>query len=98
MKEFSINDKKKYTDILAGSLSAFRAMLELSQSELSKLIDVSRNTVYLIETKKRDMSWSAFVALTLLFLKNDKTKSLVEVIGLYDDKLDNFLMCVDKRR
>ena len=45
-----------------------------------------------IETKKKEMSWITFVALALLFLKNENTAPIFKSLNIYDEELDNFLM------
>jgi len=45
-----------------------------------------------IETKKKEMSWITFVALALLFLKNENTAPIFKSLNIYDEQLDNYLM------
>ena len=46
----------------------------------------------MMNTKKKEMSWITFVALALLFLKNENTAPIFKSLNIYDEELDNFLM------
>ena len=84
--------KKMYCEALAENLPVFRAKLGVSQEELANRIGLSRNMLACIETKKKEMSWITFVALALLFLKNENTAPIFKSLNIYDEELDNFLM------
>lgn len=84
--------KKLYCEVLAENLPVFRAKLGISQEELSKRVSLSRNMLACIETKKKEMSWITFIALTLLFLKNENTAPILKSLNIYDEHLDDFLM------
>lgn len=84
--------KKLYCESLAENLPVLRAKLGVSQEELAGRIGISRNMLACIETKKKDMSWITFVALALLFLKNESTAAVFKSLNIYDEDLDNFLM------
>ena len=84
--------KKMYCEALAKNLPVFRAKLGVSQEELSNRIGLSRNMLACIETKKKEMSWITFVALALLFLKNENTAPIFKSLNIYDEKLDEYLM------
>ena len=84
--------RKKYCSALAENLPVLRARLGINQDELAKRIGVSRNTLACIETKKREMTWTTFIALSLLFMKNEDTAPILKSINIYDEQLDNYLM------
>ena len=86
------NDKKVYCDALADNLPVLRAKLGVTQEELAKRVGLSRNTIACIEIKKKEMSWVTFVALALLFLKNDNTSAVFKSLDIYDKTLDEYLM------
>ena len=85
-------DRKVYCMDLANNLPVFRAKLGVTQQELANRIGLSRNMLARIETKKKEMSWVTFVALTLLFLKNENTAPIFKSLNIYDEQLDKFLM------
>ena len=84
--------KKSYCNALAENLPVLRAKLGASQEELAMRIGLSRNMLACIETKKRKMSWITFVAIALLFLKNENTAPIFQSLNIYDEQLDSFLM------
>ena len=84
------NDKKMYCEALAENLPVFRAKLGVNQEDLANRIGLSRNMLACIETKKKEMSWITFVALTLLFLKNDNYGKFINQYKQYGMKFDTF--------
>ena len=62
---------------LVDELPVLRTKLGVSQADLAALIDISRQTYSLIETKKRKLSWSIFLSLILVFDNNVQTHDLI---------------------
>lgn len=89
-------DKDQLIAHLTYDLSALRAKLGLSQSEIAHIIGVSRQTYSLIETGKKMMSWNVFLSLILLFGFNEKTFYLLEASGAFSPSLKKALG-IDKR-
>lgn len=58
---------------MADNLMVLRNKLQLKRSELGGKIGVSRQTLLEIETKRRPMSWNAFVALLSVFRESSLT-------------------------
>lgn len=77
---------------MADNLPVLRKKLKLSQENLASIIGSSRNTVMLIETKKRKMTWNTFLSLVLLFDKNEETTLLLRALGIYTDELDKMII------
>lgn len=71
------------------NLPVLRKKLKLSQEELANLLGSSRNTVMLIENKKRKMTWSTFLSLVLLFEKNPETALLMRALDIYTEEFDS---------
>lgn len=90
-KELSSETKEKLIKNLTDNLPVLRAKLGISQTDLADRIGVSRQTLTAIESGKRTMTWSTFVALTLLFLQNESTKPLLPVVNVYTKELVDFL-------
>ena len=84
-------DKKKLTEKLALELPALRAKMGNSQADMGELIGVSRQTYSMIETQKKEMAWSVYMALILVFSSNPKTAALLEFSGAYPDQLRSVL-------
>lgn len=86
-----IKQKELFIRNMTENLPTLRKKLGISQEELSEKIGVSRSTIAGIETKKRIMSWNMFLALLLIFIKNDDTDKLLNVMGIYTDELNDYI-------
>lgn len=83
--------KDKLIEKLTANLPVLRTMLHLSQSDLAKLLGMSRQQIVAIENKKRKMTWSTFLAAVLIFKSNEETNQLLSVFGIYTDELEEFI-------
>lgn len=81
------NRRGTLIETLTKELPALRTYLGIKQDDLAKAIGVSRQTYNSIETGKREMSWTVFVALTGFFLQHERTKQVLNRIPLF---MDNF--------
>lgn len=52
---------------------------------------MSRQTYSMIETQKKEMGWSVYLALILVFSSNSQTATLLEFFGVYPDQLRSVL-------
>ena len=77
---------------MADNLPVLRKKLKLSQEALAKILGSSRYTVMLYETKKRKMPWNTFLALVLLFDKNEETSPLLNALDIYTEELEHFIL------
>ena len=93
---FNNENKRKYCNLLSENLPVLRAKLGITQEDLANRIGISRNMLALIETEKKEMSWVTFVALSLLFLKNENTAAIFRSLEIYDENLNDYLMFQDK--
>ena len=90
-------DKREVViDILTEELPLLRAKLGISQENLCDIVGISRQTYSGIETKKKKMSWSVFLALLMLFTNNEKTAPIIELIGAYPEELNDALNSSDR--
>ena len=81
----NINDKTELILILRDELPVLRAKARLSQEEVADRIGLSRQTLSAIETGKREMTWTTFLALITLFQNNENTRTmLMNIEGLAD--------------
>lgn len=85
-------DKDIYIERMAENLPVLRAKFGLTQEELGFKIDVSRQTIVAIETKKRKMTWSVFLALITIFKRNDVTSQLLDIFKINTEELTNFIL------
>lgn len=82
-------DKDRLIEILTEELPSLRAKIGFSQEDLCEMVGISRQTYSPVETKKRKMSWNAYLSLLMFFTHNDKTAPVIESIGAYPEKLKN---------
>ena len=91
----SRNEKEKfkttYIDKLAENLSMLRAKAGVTQGDVADRIGIARQTYSAIECGRNKMSWNTFMSLIFFFKENKKTKDVIELLGIYDDMLDNFI-------
>lgn len=77
----------KAKEALARELPVLRAKIGITQEELCQAIGITRQTYSLIETRKKAMSQSTYIALVLLFHYNDRTRDILERSGAFTDGL-----------
>lgn len=66
-------------------LPVFRAKAKVSQELLADKIGISRQTYSGIETGKREMTWTVFLALWTFFQSNDDTKEMVNLMYSFSE-------------
>lgn len=84
--------KKAYCERLSKNIPVLRAKLGVSQTELAQRVGIARSSLALYEVGKKELPWSAFVAMLMLFRSNEETKAVFNSLEIYDKKLDNYLM------
>lgn len=75
------NIRSKMTELLRNELPVLRAKARVSQEELAKKIGISRQTYSSLETGKREMSWTTFLALIAYFQNNENTNKMISEIN-----------------
>ena len=75
---------------LTVELRVLRAKLGISQERLSELAGISRQTYSALESKKRKMSWSIFLALITVFAFNDSSQKILIDNGI-SERLKKYL-------
>ena len=70
-------NKKELVDGFVDSLPILRTMIGLSQSELGDYLGMSRQSFSSIESKRRRMTWSLFLACLFSFIRTSIQKSLL---------------------
>ena len=89
------DEKNVLTKTMAENLPILRSKLNLSQEELAVLLGVTRQTISSFESNQRKMSWSVFLALILIFFRNEPTKRLLVALNIYTTGLNGFLKVSD---
>lgn len=85
------NQKRALMNTMAENLSILRSKLNLSQEELAHILGVTRQTISSFESGQREMTWSVFLALVLIFFRNEPTKKLLVALNIYTPELNRFL-------
>ena len=81
--ENSIYLRNTIVELLRKELPVLRAKARISQEDIAEKIGISRQTYSSIETGKREMSWTTFLALIAYFQNNESTKKMIgEISGL----------------
>jgi len=83
--------RTKLIKSLTNELPVLRAKLNISQEDLAEKIGVSRQTINAIEAKKRDMSWGMFLSMVFFFDFNEKTSTMLNMLGIVKSDLDEQL-------
>lgn len=83
--------KNNLMHTMSSNLSILRSKLNLSQEELAGLLGVTRQTISSFESGQRNMTWSVFLALVLVFFRNEPTKKLLVALNIYTPELNNYL-------
>ena len=88
-----MTERNRYTLInnMSSALPSLRRMMNLSQTELSEMLGVSRSTVANIENRRKEMSWSVFLSLVFIFSANSSTAAMLEPLGLWSDELSSMM-------
>nr|WP_300788578.1 helix-turn-helix domain-containing protein [uncultured Acetatifactor sp.] len=79
--ENSIYLRNTIIELLRNELPVLRAKARVSQGELAEKIGISRQTYSSIETGKREMSWTTFLALIAYFQNNENTRNMISKIN-----------------
>ena len=90
-------NKEELIDKFIYELPILRARIDMTQDGISEIAGISRQTYSALETKKRKMTWSNFMALLFFFYYNPATREAIENAGLFPDELKRIFM-TDLRR
>ena len=83
--------KKNLTEKLVFELPVLRARLGVSQAEIAEKIGISRQSFNAIETGKKEMNWTTFVALVLIFRNNEQTRQMLDGIEGFKEDIGELL-------
>lgn len=84
-------NKEELIDKFIYELPILRARIDMTQDEISEIAGLSRQTYSALETRKRKMTWSNFMALLFVFYFNPVTRDEIEKVGVFPDSLKRIL-------
>ena len=84
-------EKNNLMNLMAKNLAVFRTKLGASQEDVAIRLGLTRQTISAFESGQREMTWSVFLALVLLFFRNQETKRMLVAFEIYTPELDAFL-------
>lgn len=86
-----IPEQDALIEILKNELPVLRARMGLSQEVLSEKIGISRQTYSAIETGKRKMTWTVFLALVSVFWQNEQTCLMLKQVPGFSKSINQIL-------
>ncbi len=81
-------DRTWLMDEMARDMASLRMLMSVSAEEMGNIIGISGNAYKSIEAGKRELSWDQYLALLFVFLYNERTAPVVDVLGLYPEQLE----------
>lgn len=95
-EESKTMNRDRMTELLRNELPVLRAKARVSQEDIADKIGISRQTYSSIETGKREMSWTTFLALIAYFQNNDSTKQMVNGINGLSEGIEKIMETMSK--
>lgn len=86
-----VSSKSRLIDALRNELPVLRARIGLSQETVADKIGISRQTYSSIETGKREMTWTTFMALVAFFQNNNQTAQMLKQMNGFFESIDELL-------
>lgn len=86
-REDYIDIRHNLIEIFRNELPVLRAKVRVSQETVAEKIGISRQTYSCIETGKRELSWTIFLALFAYFQNNVQTKQALSKIDGFEEKV-----------
>lgn len=84
-------NKEELIDKFIYELPILRAQIDMTQDEISEIVGLSRQTYSALETGKRKMTWSNFMALLFVFYYNPSTREAIDSGGFFPEELRNVM-------
>lgn len=80
-------DRAWLMDEMVKDMASLRMLIGLSAADMGNIIGISESAYKSIEAGKRELSWNQYMALLFVFQYNEKTASVVDVLGLYPEQV-----------
>lgn len=79
--------RDKLMTAMSYNLAALRAQAEVSQSDLSAMLGISRQTYSSMESGSKPITWGTYLSLILYFDYNSKTHTMIRDLKIFPDIL-----------
>lgn len=89
--------KRDLIEKFRNELPVLRARARVSQEMVAEKVGISRQTYSGIETGKREMTWTVFLALVSFFRYDDQTKPMIEQIDGLSDVMSKVMELPEQR-
>jgi len=89
--------KQDLMEKFRNELPVLRAKARVSQEIIAEKVGISRQTYSSLETGKREMNWTTFLALVAFFQNNKHTKSMVNQIDGFTDGMVKVMDSPDQK-
>ena len=86
-KKETVAMQDEYIDALIKNLPVLRAATKMTQAQLADKVGVSRQTIVSIETRKRPMPWTLYLAIMFVFGQYEESKILLFKLNLFSSEL-----------
>lgn len=83
-KKKTVELQNEYMDKFIKNLPVLRAAANMTQAHLADKVGVSRQTVVAIETRRRPLPWTLYLAMACVFQNNENSKNMMESFELLD--------------
>lgn len=83
-KDSISNIQEEYIEKMVRHLPVLRASMRITQRDLAQKIGITRQSMMAIETRKRPLQWSIYLALVLVFQNSEDAKVLLDSLDIFD--------------
>lgn len=88
-KRETIAMQNEYIDMLINNMPVLRVATRMTQAQLAEKVGVSRQTIASIETRKRPMPWTLYLAVVFVFQQHEESAILIDKLELLSKEFIN---------
>jgi DNA-binding XRE family transcriptional regulator len=82
-KKETVAMQDEYIDSLIKNLPVLRAATHMTQAQLADKVGVSRQTIVAIETRKRPIPWTLYLAMVCVCMQYEDSLKLLGCLKIY---------------